>query len=166
LPEYPVVLGFARSIASELELEPGKVVALLRRDYPPKSLPINPKPDVSKKFVWGPRFTFLVGIAIVGIVLFGYLVFEYISFLAPPKLDVYTPQEGEVLTQAKILVTGKTDSDATVLVNNQPSLVSDEGEFATEIELSRETTEIQVQAKSRSGKVTELKRKIKVELGS
>ncbi len=64
------------------------------------------------------------------------------------------------------MVTGKTDSDATVLVNNQPSLVSDEGEFATEIELSRETTEIQVQAKSRSGKVTELKRKIKVELGS
>lgn len=166
LPDYPVVLGFVRSMATELGLDPEKVVAVLRRDYPPKDLPVNPKPDVSKKFVWSPKLTFLVGVVLVAVALFGYLVFEYVSFSRPPKLEVFSPQENQVITENKIFVEGKTDSDATITINNQPSLVDDEGNFLTEIEVSEQTSEILIKAESRSGKVMELKRKIKVEIAS
>ena len=163
LPDYAIVLGFVRNIAIELGLDPEKIIAILRRDYPPKKLLVNPKPDVSKKFVWSPKLTFLVGIVLVGLAFFGYLVFEYVSFSRPPKLEVYSPEENQVITQNKLEVRGKTDSDVTISINNQPSLVDDEGAFTTEIEVSKETNEILIKAKSRSGKTVEFIRKIKVE---
>lgn len=50
LPDFPVVVGFVKSIAQFLDLNVRSTVALLRRDYPPKSLSINPKPDVGQDF--------------------------------------------------------------------------------------------------------------------
>jgi len=58
LPEFPAILGFVKSVAEVLKLSKRQVAALLRRDYPPKVLPVNPKPDVSAKFTWSPRLTF------------------------------------------------------------------------------------------------------------
>src|SRR3990172_1081627 len=65
LPEYPVLQGFVTSIAKTLKIDTNTVSALLRRDYPPKKLEINPKPDVSEKFSWSPRLTFILGTFIV-----------------------------------------------------------------------------------------------------
>src|SRR3989344_7090733 len=65
LPEYPVVTGFVKNIAQALGLNRKGIVALLRRDYPPKELTINPKPDVAREFVWSPKLTFFAGIALV-----------------------------------------------------------------------------------------------------
>ena len=47
LPPFPTVLGFVKSLATTLDLDQSFVVAVLRRDYPPRKLSINPKPDVS-----------------------------------------------------------------------------------------------------------------------
>src|SRR3990172_8865555 len=55
LPEFPVVSGFVKTIATYLGLKEDQLVALLRRDYPPKDLKINPNPDISEKFTWSPK---------------------------------------------------------------------------------------------------------------
>ena len=164
LPEFPVVTGFVKSVSKSLGLDERGTVALLRRDYPPKALPINPKPDVSDKFVWSPRLTFLVGAGLVIALVLGYLGFQYVRFVSPPPLSVERPREGEVIKERSLRVLGKTSSDATVKVNNQQALVSDEGEFEAEIEIFEGTSEIIVQAISRAGKETTLYRKIKPEL--
>src|SRR3989344_5479717 len=62
LPEFQVVLGFVKSIASVLGLDREEAVALLRRDYPPQKVRVDPKPDISREFRWSPRLTFLLGI--------------------------------------------------------------------------------------------------------
>ena len=64
LPEYPVLLGFVKTLAGFLQLNEKQVLALLRRDYPPRKVNINPKPDVEKRFSFTPRLTFFVGILI------------------------------------------------------------------------------------------------------
>jgi len=164
LPEYPVLIGFAKNISKFLEIDERGSVALLRRDYPPKKLSINPKPDVSDKFVWSPKLTFLLGAAVVIAGVLGYLGFQYVRFVSPPPLEVTRPREEEVVKERNLKVVGKTSSDATVKVNNQPVLVSDEGEFVAEIEIFEGTREIEVRAISRAGKETVVKRKIKPEL--
>src|SRR3989338_2163884 len=65
LPEYPVLAGFIKNIAEFLGIEQNKASALFRRDYPPQTIPLNPKPDVGKRFIWSPRFTFVAGISLV-----------------------------------------------------------------------------------------------------
>lgn len=164
LPEYPVLIGFVKNLTGFLGLDEKGTVALLRRDYPPKKLSINPKPDVSDKFSWSPRLTFFVGIGIVLVLIFGYLAFQYYKFITPPHLVVNEPQQQEVITVRDFKVFGETDPDATVTVNNQPALVNEDGSFSVDIAIYEGTNEIVIRATSRSGKNTVIQRKIKPEL--
>jgi len=164
LPDYPVVVGFVKNIANYLGLKETSAVALLRRDYPPQKLSINPKPDVSKQFVWSPKLTFFVGVGIVIAVILGYLGFQYAGFISPPPLNLSQPQEGQVVGSTSLTVSGKTNPEATVKANNQPILVNEDGTFTAEVEIFKGTSEIVVSATSRSGKQTTLRRNIKPEL--
>ena len=160
LPEYPVLHGFVTSIAKTLKINTNQISAFLRRDYPPKKLDVNPKPDVSEKFSWSPRLTFLAGSILVSMAIVGYLVFQYMSFVSPPKLEILEPKEGQEITESALVVKGKTDSDVVVKINNQSVLTDDEGSFSEEINIFEGTETIEVVAISRSGKTTVVRRKI------
>ena len=162
LPPFPTVLGFVKSLAGSLSLPERNVVAVLKRDYPPKKLNINPKPDIGNKFVWSPKLTFLVGVGVIVLIIFGYLLFQYVRFISPPHLTVISPRPGQVITQSIILVTGTTDTDVKITVNNQPVSVNEDGSFSVNLDVAKNTTEIDVTATSRSGKVTTISRKITV----
>jgi cytoskeletal protein RodZ len=162
LPPFPTVLGFVKSLASTLGVNEKMAVAVLKRDYPPKKLNINPKPDVSSKFAWSPSLTFLIGIICVGIVIFGYLIFQYIKFVSPPGLTVDSPKEGQEVTAGSVAVFGSTDSDSKITVNNSPVLVDENGKFSINVQVVSETKDVVVKATSRSGKTTTVSRKIEV----
>jgi cytoskeletal protein RodZ len=163
LPEYAVVRGFVKSIADALDQDADQALALLRRDYPPQKVVVNPKPDVDTKFIWTPKLTFLTGTALVLVVVLGYLTLQYLKFINPPVLEIYKPTDAQIVSTANLEVSGKTDQGATVKINNQPALVSDVGEFKTEIEVNESTKQIEVVSTSRGGKETRISRSIKVE---
>ena len=160
LPDLPVLTGFVKNIAGFLGLSQSKLSAMLRRDYPPQKLTVNPKPDVSEKFTWTPKLTFYVGAGVLGVFILGYLIFQYARFVKPPELSVSRPQEGIEVLANKVKVEGKTDPEATVKINNQPILVNEDGTFSAEIQIYEGTTEIIVKAISRTGKETTIRRKI------
>ena len=164
LPEYPVVQGFVRSIAHVVNTDEELFLALLRRDYPKKDIRIAPKPDVKNKFIWSPKWTLLAGVLFVSLIIIGYLGYQYKQFVSPPQLVITNPKEDEVLTKDVYTVEGKTSPDATVIINNQPTLINDDGSFTEEVEISKETKEIDIKATSMAGKVTEIKRKVTVEI--
>jgi cytoskeletal protein RodZ len=164
VPDFPVVQGFVKSIAQALKMDEKQAAALLRRDYPPKELKVNPEPDVSDKFTWSPKMTFFVGIALVVIALLSYLGYEYYQFISPPSLLVSSPQEGQVVEERTLEVRGEVEADATLRVNNQPVLVEEGGNFSTVLEISSKTKEVMVRAISRSGKETVIRRKIEPRL--
>ena len=163
LPPFPTVLGFVKSIAGAIGVDEKTAVAVLKRDYPPKNLSINPKPDVESHFMWSPKLTFFVGIAVFAAALFGYLTFQYIRFSSPPRLRVESPKEDQVVVSGSVLVFGTTDSDAKVTANNQPILVDENGKFSGSLDVTKDTREIKVTAVSRSGKSATISRKIDVE---
>lgn len=163
LPEFPVVSGFVKNLANSLGLSVDNINATLRRDYPPRKLAINPKPDVQGKFSWSPKLTFMTGVGILIVLVLGYLGFEYQKFLRPPELEINRPKDNEIIVGNKVKISGKTSTDAVVTVNNQPIILDQDGVFVTEIEIIKETKEIKFTAVSRSGKTTEVTRSISVE---
>lgn len=163
LPAFPTVLGFVKSLADVLSLDQNMAVAVLKRDYPPKKLRINPKPDVPSKLTWSPKLTFIIGTAAITIVILGYLIFQYIRFISPPFLSVESPKEGQQVSIGTILVFGNTDTDTKVTVNNQPVIVDENGKFSTSLEVSADTSEVTITSSSRSGKTTIVTRKINVQ---
>lgn len=163
LPDYPVVSGFVKNIAVFLGVSSENANAILRRDYLPKKLYINPKPDVGSKFYWSPKLTFVVSISALTLLVLGYLGFEYLKFIKPPELEIIYPKENEVVLNEKIKVEGKTTTDVILTINNQPILLDLEGKFQTEIEVIKDTSNLLFKAISRSGKVTEKNINITVE---
>ncbi len=160
LPEFTVVSGFVKNIAAELGVDEKETAALLRRDYPPKDVTINPKPDVKKKFTWNPRITFVASIIIVLILILGYLGFQYTNFIKPPKLEVYEPQQGMIVESQTVKIVGMVDPESTVVINNQPILINEDGKFEVEIDIGKDTKDLVVVATSRSGKETIVRRDI------
>ena len=152
LPEYPVVVGFVKNLAASLGVNEKQALAVLRRDYPPKVLRISPKPDVGNRFTWSPKLTFILGAVLLCLLALSYLTFQYIHFIQPPKLSLEVPQDAQVVKVNVLTVKGMADSEATVTVNNQPTILLENGEFTTQIEIFAGTEEIVVVAKSRTGK--------------
>lgn len=166
LPEFSVVSGFVKNMADAVEMDRQQAVALLRRDYSLRNAKaeVNPRPEVPREFRLSPQLTFILGVgAVIGAIAF-YLLFQYFSFTRPPALAIYTPEEEEIVFEQELSVTGKTDPGTTVIVNSQPALVQEDGLFATTIEITQNSTIIDVVAKSRAGKETRISRKIKPEL--
>jgi len=164
LPTMTVVSGFVKNMAFCLDLPREKVMAMYRRDYPPKVGMINPKPDVEKKVGWSPRLTFFLGVGVVVLMVAGYLGFQYYKFSRPPKLTVEFPTVGEVVKEEVLRVIGKTDIEATVVVNNQPVYLDEDGGFNEEIEVNGETKTVRVRAISRAGRETVVEIPIQVEI--
>jgi len=162
LPELPVVTGFVKNLAPALGVSRDKALALLRRDYPPKTVSLSPKPDVSPKLWAGPRVAFALGIISVLAVVGAYLGVQYKSFISPPALEVVAPKDEETVTAKQVEVVGTTDPNATVRVNNQPALVERDGSFSVIIDVAEDTRAIEIKSVSRSGQETVVNRNIKV----
>src|SRR4030042_734975 len=150
LPPFPTVLVFVKSISAPLGVDSKMTVAVLRRDYPPRKLAINPKPDVPGKPTWNPKMTFLAGVGVALTVIFGYLIFQYIEFVSPPRLSLESPKEGQVVSGSSVAVFGSTSADVKLTINGQPVLVDNNGKFSANIEITDQTKEIGVVAISRS----------------
>lgn len=160
LPEFPVLAGFVRSIAHTLDTDANQLVAFLRRDSPPRTVNINPKPDIGNKFRIRTRLMFILVTAPVVLAVVGYLAYQYFLFISPPTLSLELPPEGFVATEGVVDVKGMTSQDATIKVNNQPVVVDPDGNFSVEIEISETTREIEIKATSRYGKETVVRRTI------
>ncbi len=157
LPEFPVVLGFVKVLSNLYEVDGSKAIAMLKRDYPPKSMSINPKPDVEKRFVWSPKITFAILLGLVLSIVFGYLAYQLYEFNKPPKLEISAPVSGQMISSNMVEVAGSTNPDSSVIVNNQPVFVDEDGNFTSSLGVSGQTEEIVVVSKLRSGKVTTVK---------
>lgn len=161
LPPFPTVLGFVKSLSAVLDINEKTAVAVLKRDYPPGESNINPKPDISSKKIWSPRFAFILGTGLIVISVLGYLGFQYKKFTSPPKVEVLSPIDGQIVSGSSVLVFGSTDADVKITVDNQPVLVDKDGKFSVNINISSSTDKIIIKGVSRSGKDTSIERKIR-----
>lgn len=163
LPEFPVVSGFVKNIASVLDLSPSQANAVLRRDYPPKKSIVNPVVNVEDRFSWTPKTTFTLAVGFLVITVLGYLGYEYFKFVKPPEILITRPKENEIIFSQFVKVEGKTTTDAILTVNNQPIIVDSDGNFSGELEITKDTKELKFVAISRSGKETVIVRKIETD---
>jgi cytoskeletal protein RodZ len=163
LPAFPTVSGFVKSISAPLGINERMTTAILKRDYPPKKLNINPKPNIPARFTWSPKLTFAVGTAAIILIVLGYLGFQYLRFISPPGLTVDSPKENQIVSGNSVTVFGSTDPDVKITVNDQPVLVDQDGKFSVDIGITQSTNGIDIVAVSRSGKERTVSRKITVQ---
>lgn len=167
IPESTIARGFIRNYAQALGLSTENVLAVFRRDFLENAKgQIIPRgmvePLDEKSLYLTPKLVFGL---VVFLVLAGFAFFfirQYLSFSGPPPIEVFKPEDGEIF-QEKVLISGKTDKDASVKIEGSLITVSDDGRFEEEIVLPRGENVITIEAINRQGKRRVVNRKVKVE---
>lgn len=165
LPPTIFIQGFIKNYGKFLNLDADKLLAVFRRDYaskkhPPLVLKSFAQPIGDRKKILTPSR--LIGLTVFLIILsfFIYLWVEYHQFVGAPVLEVTSPKEQQTVDVPSVLVSGKTDSEAKLTVNNQEIGVDIEGNFKEEIKLSSSVNDVVIVATSRFGQSTKTERKV------
>ncbi len=165
LPSPAYAKGFVINYAEYLGFSKGEILGLFRREFDEKRA-YKVLPDSLTKQQSFPlrRIKIQESFLIIGalLVLFaGFLLFQYRSAIFPPSLVISSPKDGATLSQ-DITVSGHTDSEATVLVNNEAVSLDTKGDFVKKLTLFPGNTEITIKAKNRSGKETTVTRGVTI----
>lgn len=161
LPSPAYAQGFVRNYAAYLGLPKTEITALFRREFDEKkALQVLPNSLVKQEEFPLKRIRIqesLVIICVILVLFLGFLAYQYRYVFIAPALSVTVPQQS---ISEDITLTGKTDSGATVLVNNEQVPLNSKGEFTKKLTLFSGKTVITVKAKNRIGKETVVQREV------
>ncbi len=169
LPGSSYTQGFVKNYIEFLDLPMKESMAMFRREFNEKEyVGIVPdsfvnKEDIPLKTVRLNRAIALVVIAVVGILL--YLFYQYRSAFFAPALTVDVPVERAIVASQSVVVSGATDSNTTVTVNNLPAFVDANGHFTKEVPVFPGTSTIVIKSVNSFGRITSLERHIVVRVG-
>lgn len=168
LPSPNYIKGFIRNYSSYLGLKGDEMVAIFRRQYTDSENAKLSLPDLSEPLrvplfkITPQRVVFLSTFLFIFLFIF-YLFSQYLAFTGSPMLSVTAPKEGEVFTDPKVVITGTTDKDAQVFINNQKIDINDEGAFKQEIILNPGINQLTIESQSKMGKKSKVTRTIQIE---
>src|SRR3989344_4807382 len=151
LPSPTYIKGFIRNYSSYLGLKGEEMVAIFRRQYTQneqaKVIPADLAEPIGEPILKITPQRIIVLSTILFIVIFvGYLISAYRSFTGAPTLTVSTPLEGEVFNKNSVMITGSTDRDSQVYINNQRIDIDDDGNFKQEVVLDPGINSLTIEA--------------------
>ena len=166
LPSATYAQGFVRNYAGFLGMSEQEVLAIFRREYnEEKIVKVLPEGLLRKEEFPLKRFRLQQGtklIILVFIILVSYILFQYRYAIIDPPLKIDSPTEGAVVSSQTITVIGKTDSNASVFVNNDSASLDGRGNFKKVITVFTGEKTITVKVINYFGRETIVERHIEV----
>lgn len=159
LPADVYVKGFLRSYASYLGVTENNLIKLYERE---RGIQKNIKKDDKKEKLAEPirfsNFTITPKKIIVSVIVllvlgsFFYIYSELDSFVSTPRLVILSPIDGMIIEENSVYIKGETEKGTEVFINDQPTLVNDDGEFNEKVGLQEGFNTISVKVKNRFDK--------------
>lgn len=166
LPPATYAQGFVRNYAGFLGMSKQEILAIFRREYDEKKVvKVLPEGLIRREEFPLKRFRLQLAtklIIFVFIILLGYILFQYRYAIIDPPLTIDSPTEGAVVSSQTITVVGRTDSNASVFVNNDPASLDTNGNFKKVITVFTGKTTITVKVINYFGRETIAERHIEV----
>ncbi|OGH19666.1 MAG: hypothetical protein A3D74_00530 [Candidatus Levybacteria bacterium RIFCSPHIGHO2_02_FULL_37_13] len=165
LPASTYIQGFVRNYAKYLDLNEQEILAIFRREFDekkafavlPKGLVKEDFPIKRIKLADTAKFIILLAIALLG-----YIFFQYRFAIISPPLEILTPKDGVIVLSSTVSVSGKTDPNATVFVNNDNVSLDSDGNFKKSINVFPGKIIIRIKAINYFGKEKIIERHIEV----
>ena len=165
LPAVTFVKGFIQNYAKAIKLNPKTMLAIFRRDFSQDAsgqiVPRSFSKPIQKKISISPKTTTSIIVAITALLITALFTRQIILFYKGPEISIKTPGEEQTLT-SPFEVSGTASIEASVLVNNQTTIINQSGEFTTQLQLDPGVHIITVTAKDRNGKTTTIQRQVNI----
>jgi len=91
---------------------------------------------------------------IVILAFFTYFGFQIKGILNPPKLNVLSPFEGQVVESMTVMVQGEAEKESQLTVNGKEIMLNEKGQFESSIDLAEGLNTIVISATKKHGKTT------------
>lgn len=165
LPPQTFVQGFIKNYGKFLGLNTEKLLSYFRREFsegknPPRILDSLKNPIEDKKLKITPKGVLISMIFVLALTFFGYLWFQYNFLVGAPSLEITKPPDQLTSTFSEVVVSGKTDPEVKVSINEQEITTDLNGKFSQVIKLSENINNIVITATSKSGKQTSMQRTV------
>jgi len=166
LPSSAYIQGFVKNYIDYLGLPRKELMAVFRREFDEQEyrgvLPenITAKKEISLNRVRIRQAVVLGGAVIL--VLLIYIFLQYKSAFFSPTLSVDNPKDQSVISSQTVIITGSTESNASVTINNVPVLVDASGGFKKEITVFSGNSVITIKSINSFGKTSTIQRHITV----
>jgi cytoskeletal protein RodZ len=167
LPAEAYNIGFVRCYAAWLKLNPEKVIRLYREERSEQRLTntsrvvnLAPHKVSDWHFLITPKVLGIAGAVLLFGGVISYIAMQLNHFTAPPEINLTNAPEEFTSEHDTVSLSGVVTEGSAVLMNNEPVLVTPNGEFAQDIQLSPGVNEVVIAAKSRAGKESQKSVKI------
>ncbi|HEY8108618.1 MAG TPA: RodZ domain-containing protein [Patescibacteria group bacterium] len=157
LPAEVYVRGFLENYASYLGFPQDEVLTQYRRERGVSGRKA-PSLDLPKRSVEQPKLTItprtlgLVTASVLLLTVVGYLITQITGFASPPDLEITGPVADARVADDRVTVSGKTESDAQVFINNQPIPTDTDGSFKETVTLPAGTNSLRIVARDQNGR--------------
>lgn len=166
LPPGTFTKGLIKNYASYLGLSVDEVMAFYRRQVEEemtKVLPESRSRQILQRFQITPQIFTFASISLMLALFFGYLIFSYFKFAGSPSLIVDHPKNNTVVNIDQIQVSGKSDPDAALVINNQSVSTGENGTFNIKVPLAAGLNTLTITATNKFKKQTTIVRNIRLE---
>ena len=165
LPPQTFVQGFIKNYGKFLGLNTEKLLAIYRREFadaknPPRILESFRNPLDKKGFRITPSKLLGTVVLTLVIIFFTYLWFEYKFLTGAPFLAVVSPLDQQSVSVQSVSVSGRTDPEAKVFINDQEIQIDVTGKFSQDINLSTDTNKITITSTSKTNQSTKIERTV------
>ena len=165
LPSSAYAQGFVRNYAEFLNLPSKEILAIFRREFDERNyIKVLPESFARGKDMPGRKIRIqqklLVALGII-LVFIAFIIYQYRYAFINPPLHIDEPIDNKV-TGKEVTVTGHTDPNTSVTVNDLPVALDTNGDFIKKITLFPGDETITIKSVSRFGKQTIVERKVTV----
>lgn len=166
LPPGTFTKGFIKNYATFLGISPEEAMAFYRRqsnEKPVDVVPLKNQRSLARRFSLTPQLLTTILIVFMVTVFFGYLTFSYFRYAGSPMLEIMTPANNSVVKTEEIKITGQTNPDANLVINDQQVMVSDDGSFKVNFKLQPGINTITITSTNRFQRQTTVVRNLRLE---
>ncbi|MBI2600659.1 helix-turn-helix domain-containing protein [Candidatus Daviesbacteria bacterium] len=165
LPPPTFVQGFIKNYGRFLSLDTEKLLAIYRREFsdrknPPKIMEAWTNPIDKKRFKITPSKALGAVVFSLIVTFLIYLWIEYRFLVGAPFLEVISPSNQFTTSNAVVVVKGKTDPEAKVMINNQEIQVDISGNFSQEVKLNGSANQLVITSTGKSGKSSRVEKMV------
>ncbi len=153
--------GLARRYAQHLGLADGDIESMLADPDKTQASGLQRRRQrKSRSPIVLSRLTSIAAVGVAAAVVAGYALFQIYGLTSNPRLTVTEPASDTVATQSDYEVRGRAGADTSVLVNGDPVVLSEDGEFAVTIYLQEGRNSLEVSAINNFSRQTTIQRTI------
>lgn len=139
--------GLIKRYADQLGLSPGDIESMLTDlELAQSASPTRRRHRKTRRPIVLSKLTATLVVGVVAITIGGYALLQVYGLASAPDLKVTSPSDYTIVTESAYTVKGQAGADTSVLVNGDPVILNEQGEFSVTIYLQPGRNSLEVSA--------------------